>query len=102
MTEDLTRPGPEARRISDFSLDDWPSWTEAFAVDKAANDPSLADVNGMIINVATNTSGVHGLVVSYEEKILSYEEKIENLTENIKNITDLGQQLFERLERLEN
>ena len=87
--------------ISDSSLDDWPSWAEAFAADKAANDPSLADVNGMIINVATNASEVQRLVVSYEEKISSYEEKIENLTKHIENITDLGQQLFERLERLE-
>jgi len=55
----------------------------------------------MIINVATNASEVQRLVVSYEEKISSYEEKIENLTKNIINITDLGQQLFERLERLE-
>jgi len=61
--------------ISDSSLDDWPSWAEAFAADKAANDPSLADVNGMITNVATNASEVQRLVVSYEEKISSYEEK---------------------------
>ena len=87
--------------ISDSSLDDWPSWAEAFAADKAANNPSLADVNEIIINVATNASEVQRLVVSYEEKISSYEEKIENLTNNIENITDLGQQLFERLERLE-
>ena len=87
--------------LSDSSLDDWPSWAEAFAADKAANDPSLADVNEIIINVATNISEVQRLVVSYEEKISSYEEEIENLTKNIENITDLGQQLFERLERLE-